>query len=95
MSKWTDVRDAIVKELNVENVTEEVKQRVTRTILNEGIPFVEVVVDKFVGKTKEQAKTESGWCYLRDAFVLPMVLQGAVWGIKLVLEKSLTPTVTK
>ena len=30
MSKWTDIRDAIVKELNVEHVTEEVKQRITR-----------------------------------------------------------------
>ncbi|BEU87813.1 hypothetical protein TAMA11512_12770 [Selenomonas sp. TAMA-11512] len=93
MSKWTDVRDAIVKELNVENVTEEVKQRVTRAILNEGLPMIEQVVDKFVDKIKEQSKSESGWCYWRDAIVLPTVMQGAVWIIKMVLEKSLAPTV--
>ena len=38
MSKWTDIRDTIVKEINVDQVTEEVKQRVTRTILAECIP---------------------------------------------------------
>ena len=49
MSKWTDIRDAIVKELNIDNVTEEVKQRITRAILSEGLPMIEQSVDKFVG----------------------------------------------
>ena len=93
MSKWTDIRDAIVKELNVEHVTEELKQRVTRTILSDGVPMVEQAVDRFVSQIKEQAKSESGWCYWRDAIVLPTVMQGTVWIIKLVLDKSLTPTV--
>lgn len=41
MSKWTDIRDAIVKEINVNHVTEEVKQRVTRTIFTECVPAIE------------------------------------------------------
>lgn len=93
MSKWTDIRDAIVKEINVDQVTEEVKQRVTCTILNECIPAIEQAVDKFVTKIKEQAKDERGWCYWRDAVVLPAVMQGGVWLVKLVLDKSLVPTV--
>ena len=93
MSKWTDIRDAIVKELNVEHVTEEVKQRITRAILAECIPAIEQAVDKFVAQVKEQAKTERGWCYWRDAVVLPAVMQGGVWLVKLVLDKSLAPTV--
>ena len=93
MSKWTDIRDAIVKELNVEHVTEEVKQRITRAILSEGLPLIEQSVDKFVAQIKEQAKDEHGWCYWRDAVVLPAVMQGAVWLIKMVLDKSLAPTV--
>ena len=93
MSKWTDIRDAIVKELNVEHVTEEVKQRITRAILSEGLPLIEQSVDKFVAQIKEQAKDEHGWCYWRDAVVLPAVMQGGVWLIKLVLNKSLAPTV--
>lgn len=93
MSKWTDIRDSIVKELNVDRVTEDVKQRVTRAILNEGVPMIEQAVDKFVAQIKEQAKAEHGWCYWRDAVVLPSVMQGAVWLIKTVLDKSLTPTI--
>ena len=93
MSKWTDIRDAIVKELNVEHVTEEVKQRVTRAILAEVVPMIEQTVDKFVAKIKEQAKAEHGWCYWRDAVVLPAVMQGGVWFIKTVLDKSLAPTI--
>ena len=93
MSKWTDIRDAIVKEINVDQVTEEVKQRVTRAILNECIPAIEQAVDKFVTQSKEQAKDERGWRYWRDAVVLPTVMQGGVWLVKLVLDKSLAPTV--
>ena len=93
MSKWTDIRDTIVKEINVDQVTEEVKQRVTRMILSEGMPMIEQAVDKFVTKIKEQAKDEHGWCYWRDAVVLPAVMQGGVWLVRLVLDKSLTPTI--
>ena len=93
MSKWTDIRDAIVKELNVDQVTEEVKQRVTRAILNECIPAIEQAVDKFVAQVKEQAKDERGWCYWRDAVVLPAVMQGSVWLVRLVLDKSLMPMI--
>ena len=93
MSKWTDIRDAIVKEINVAQVTEEVKQRVTRAILNECIPAIEQAVDRFVAQIKEQAKSERGWCYWRDAVVLPAVMQGSVWLVRLVLDKSLMPTI--
>ena len=93
MSKWTDIRDAIVKEISVEHVTEEVKQRITRAILSECLPAIEQTVDKFVTKIKEQAKDEHGWCYWRDAVVLPAVMQGGVWLVRLVLDKSLAPTV--
>ena len=93
MSKWTDIRDNIVKELNVEQVTEEAKQRITRAILAEGLPLIEQSVDKFVAQVKEQAKDEHGWCYWRDAIVLPAVMQGSVWLVRLVLDKSMGPTV--
>ena len=62
MSKWVDIRDAIVKELNIDNVTEEVKQRITRAILSECLPAIEQAVDKFVAQIKAQAKNEKGWC---------------------------------
>lgn len=93
MSKWTDIRDAIVKELNIDNVTEEVKQRITCAILSECLPAIEQAVDNFVAQVKEQSKSETGWLYWRDAIVLPTVMQGGVWLVKMVLDKSLAPTV--
>ena len=92
MSKWTEIRDNIVRELHVDNVTEEIKQRVTTAIINEVLPPIEDVVNKFVTTIQAQAKEERGWCYWRDAIVLPMVMQGAVWFVKMVLTKTLAPT---
>lgn len=92
MSKWTEVRDNIADALHVDDVTEEVKQGVTQKILDEVIPVVESAVDAFCATTKEQAKTESGWCKIRDAIVLPLVLQGSVYIVKTVLSKTVKST---
>lgn len=92
MSKWTDIRDNIVRELHIDNVTEELKQRVTAAIINEVLPPIEDAVNKFVATIQAQAKEERGWCYWRDAIVLPTVMQGTIWLIRMVLVKTLTPT---
>lgn len=76
MSKWTDVRDNLVDALHVDDMTEGVKQHVTSTILSEVVPVAENAVDSFCAATKEQSKTESGWCKIRDGVVLPLVMQG-------------------
>ena len=93
MSKWTDIRDNIVRELHIDNVTEEIKQRVSASIVSEMLPPIEDAVNKFVATIQTQAKEERGWCYWRDAVVLPAVMQGSVWLVRLVLDKSLTPTI--
>ena len=89
MSKWTEIRDNIVRELHVDNVTEEIKQRVSASIVSEVLPPIEEAVNKFATTIQEQAKEERGWCYWRDAIVLPTVMQGAVWLVKMVLTKTL------
>ena len=89
MSKWTEIRDNIVRELHVDNVTEEIKQRVSASIVSEVLPPIEDAVNKFAATIQAQAKEERGWCYWRDAIVLPTVMQGAVWLVKLVLTKTL------
>ena len=94
MSKWTDVRDNIVDALHVDDVTEDVKQHVTSTILSEVVPVAENAVDSFCAATKEQSKTETGWCKLRDGIVLPLVMQGGIYIIKLVLSKTVAQTVS-
>ena len=92
MSRWTDIRDNIVRELHVDNVTEEIKQRVSASIVSEVLPPIEDAVNKFAATIQEQAKEERGWCYWRDAIVLPTVMQGAVWLVKMVLTKTLART---
>lgn len=92
MSKWTDVRDNIVDALHVDDVTEDVKQHVTSTILSEVVPVAENAVDIFCTTTKEQSKTEAGWCKIRDGIVLPLVMQGSIYIIKLVLSKTAAQT---
>lgn len=92
MSKWTDVRDNIVDALHVEDITEDVKQHVTNTILSEIIPVIENAVDSFCTTIKEQSKTESGWCKIRDGVVLPLLMQGGVAIIKTVLSKTIKAT---
>ena len=92
MSKWTDVRNNIVDALHVDDVTEDVKQHVTSTILSEVVPVAENAVDSFCTATKEQSKTEAGWCKIRDGIVLPLVMQGSIYIIKLVLSKTAAQT---
>lgn len=88
MSKWTEVRDNIVEALHVNDVTEQVKQNVSNAILTEVVPMVENAVDSFVATTKEQAKTETGWCKVRDGVALPLIMQGLVYAAKTVLAKT-------
>ena len=92
MSKWTEIRDNIVDAIDVKDVTEDVKQRVTAALLAEVLPTIENAVDGFTATTREQAKTETGWCEIRDGIVLPLVMQGAVFVVKTVLEKTVTQT---
>ena len=92
MSKWTDVRDNVVDALHVSDVTEDVKQHVTSTLLSEVVPVLENAVDGFCSATKEKAKTETGWCKIRDGVVLPLLMQGGVYVVKLVLSKTVTRT---
>ena len=56
MSKWTEIRDNIVRELHVDNVTEEIKQRVSASIVSEVLPPIEEAVNKFAATIQEQAQ---------------------------------------
>ena len=92
MSDWVKFRDSVVDALHVDDVTEQVKQNVTAAILKEVLPMIENAVDGFTTTTKEQAKDETGWCKLRDGIVLPLVMEGLVFVVKTVLEKTVAQT---
>lgn len=92
MSKWTEMRDDIVESLQVEEVTEQVKKNLTRQIVESILPAVKTAADGFVGTIKEQAKTETGWCKIRDALVLPLAVEGTIYVVELVLTKTVEKT---
>ena len=94
MSKWTDFRDDIVESLQVEEVTEQVKQNLTKQIVESILPSVKTVADGFTAKIKEQAKAETGWCKIRDMLVLPLVINGVIYAVETVLTKTLEKTTT-
>lgn len=89
MSKWTDIRDGVLDALNADEVTEELKESVTQKILDEALPAVEAVADKFTAQIQEQSKSETGWNMLRDKIVLPLVINGAIWAVKFALSKTM------
>ena len=92
MSKWTDFRDDIVESLQVEEVTEQVKQNLTKQIVESILPSVKTVADGFTAKIKEQAKAETGWCKIRDMLVLPLVINGVIYAVETVLNKTMEKT---
>lgn len=92
MSKWTDFRDDIVESLQVEEVTEQVKQNLTKQIVESILPSVKTVADGFTSKIKEQAKMEQGWCKIRDMLVLPLVINSLIYVVDLVLDKTMEKT---
>jgi hypothetical protein len=93
MSKWTDFRDDIVESLQVEEVTEQVKQNLTKQIVESILPAIKTAADGFTAKIKEQAKTETGWCKIRDMLVLPLLIDGTIYVVELVLSKTMEKTV--
>lgn len=89
MSRWTEIRDEIVSVLHVDEVTEELKQKVSKAIIDEVFPPIEEAVKDFSDKVRSQAVNETGWCRIRDAIVLPLVVEGLAYVVKTVLAKSL------
>lgn len=90
MSKWTEVRDGVVAAFDANDVVEAAKQQIIESLSNEGMSAIEAMADKFVEQVQAQAASESGWNAIRDKFVLPLLINGGIWIVKLVLSKSTT-----
>lgn len=86
MSTWTDFRDGIVESLQFDKVTEEMKQELSTWLVQTALPLAKTAADSFIAQTKEQAKTEAGWCKIRDMIVLPVIINMGLW----LAEKALT-----
>ena len=90
MSQWTDIRDSLLEAVKIEEVTEEMKQNITKWALETGLPIARKAADDFCQQVKDQAKSEKGWCKVRDLFVLPTLVNIGLWITKKALQKSIT-----
>lgn len=88
MSEWVKIRDTIVNALNVEKVTEDVKQSFTLWLLETALPLAKESAKNFIAQTTEQAGNEKGWVKMRDLVVLPAIISGVLWITETALKKS-------
>lgn len=88
MSKWTEIRDTAVEALNAEGVGEDIKDKFIDWLVKEGMAFLQAVADKVVAQCKADAGSESGWCRIRDAFVIPAAISIGMYVLEMVVEKA-------
>lgn len=88
MSTWTEIRDSVEDALGIEEVGKKMKSDFITWLSAEGIEFAQKFVDSIIAECKADAPNESGWCKIRDAFVVPTALSIAMYVLKVVLEKS-------
>ena len=82
------MRDSLLDAIKAEEVGKELKDSLVGWAETEGIEFVETFADGVFDECRKDAETETGWCKIRDAFVLPIVIDGGVFILKVVLGKA-------
>ena len=92
MSKWTDIRDSIEQAVSDTQIDEQVKQTVTQKLYDVVLPSLQKLGDGFIDAIREQSKSETGWCKLRDSIFLPVFIKSTLWLIELVLGKTIAAT---
>lgn len=92
-SNWVEFRDNLVESLKFEKVTEDMKQAFTAWLLETALPIAKESAANFTGEIKNQAKTETGWCKIRDQIVLPLAIDGGLWLIEHVLRQTAAKTI--
>lgn len=96
MSKWTEIRDGAIDAMKqgAIKVGEQTKQEFLNNFVEAGIPVIEKLAEQFTTTVKAQAETETGWCKIRDAFVIPFAVDLAVWAGKKVITMVQSQTTT-
>ena len=88
-SKWVTFRDSVIDSLKFDKVTDIMKNEFAKWVLDVLLPLAKTAADDFVSQIKAQATSETGWCKIRDAIVLPFVIEGGLWLVEYVLNKTL------
>ena len=88
MSEWVKIRDTAVDALGLDEVGKTLKGNLNNWLVDEGLDIISKTADKGVDQCKRDAAQEPGWCKVRDAFVLPLAIQGGLTVLKVVIEKA-------
>ena len=88
MSKWVEIRDSVLEALKLEEVGKGLKDKFVGQVSMEGVEFAQALVDEIKDECKADAPNESGWCRIRDTFVVPVALDIGMVLLKLILEKA-------
>ena len=88
MSKWTEIRDSLVNAMKIEDMGKNLKNDFVTWLSGEGLDFAQDVVDKIIEECKKDAPAESGWCRIRDTFVVPVALNIVMYVLRTVLTKA-------
>ena len=87
-SKWVPIRDSILEALKLEDVGKELKNNFVGWVGEEGIEFAQAFADKIKEECKNDAAQETGWCKIRDTFVIPLAIDGAMLLLKMIVTKA-------
>jgi hypothetical protein len=87
-SKWVEIRDTAVDALGLDEVGKTLKGNLNNWLVDEGLDIISKTADKVVEQCKKDAPKETGWCKVRDSFVLPLAIQGGVAVLKVVIQKA-------
>lgn len=90
MSKWVEIRNSIEDAIKLDTVGKTMKNDFVDWLGNEGVEFAQKFADKITEECKADAPNESGWCKIRDAVVVPVALNIAMYALKLTLTKAAT-----
>ena len=88
-SKWVTFRDSVIDSLKFDKVTDSMKDELVKWLLDVLLPMAKTAADDFVAQIKAQATSETGWCKIRDMIVLPFIIEGGLWLIEKVLNKTI------
>ncbi len=88
MSKWVEIRDSIEDALNVDEVGKNLKNQFVGWLTQEGVSFLQASADRVIAECRADAPNESGWCKIRDAFVVPATINIGMYVLTVVLEKA-------
>ena len=88
MSDWVKIRDSLVEALKIEEVGKDLKNSFVTWLESEGVEFAQKFVDKIIEECKADAPQETGWCRIRDTFVVPVTLNLAMYILQFVLAKA-------